>query len=77
LFEGDLEPGDYKIIKSDSENRIAVLEAKVADIQYDYMGIHEVKNLIDNAIGKLCKLDIMYNKSSLYELKKVIGSIFR
>ncbi|MDB5114923.1 MAG: site-specific recombinase [Mucilaginibacter sp.] len=77
LLEGDLEPGDYKTIKSDSENKIAVLEAKVADIQYDYMGIHEVKNLIDNAIGKLCKLDIMYNKSSLYERRKIIGSIFR
>jgi hypothetical protein len=51
LLSSDIDGTDYKIIKSDAEQKIAVMEAKLAEIPIDLIEIHELEELLDRAIA--------------------------
>jgi site-specific DNA recombinase len=76
LLEGDIDAADFKVIKSESEYKVNVLESKIAELKSGYMRLNEVEKLVEQATNNLCKLDIIYSKSDAYEQRKIVGSIY-
>ncbi|MDA9555525.1 hypothetical protein N9R54_04750 [Pelobium sp.] len=59
LLSGDIDGDDYRIIKSDAENKINILSAKLEDIPNDDVSKKELAALIDQSVEKLTKLDVI------------------
>ncbi|MGS2764884.1 recombinase family protein [Sinomicrobium sp. M5D2P9] len=73
LLEGDIEGDDYRIIKMDCEKDIMRLEARITATASTKFNINP---LLDKAIGNLSKLDILYQKGTTAQKRRIIGSIF-
>jgi site-specific DNA recombinase len=76
LLNGDIDGVDYKTIKSETEQKIAILEAKISDIKTNPISIQELEPIVDGAIGTLTKIDVIYWKSEPNIQRKIIGSIY-
>ncbi len=76
LLMGDIDGADYKTIKSDGENRIAVLEAKLAEAPVALVNPAEVAGLLDKAVEKLTMLNVIYCKSDTDVQREIIGSMY-
>ena len=76
LLDGDIDAGDFKIIKSDVEGKINVIESKLNDLKTGLMSVTEASKLVDTALGSLCALDTIYSESEPYDQKRLIGSIY-
>ncbi len=73
LLIGDIEADDYRIIKAESESRITRLEAElVASSQ----NVSIAPALWDQAIENISQLDVLYEKGSVEQKRKIIGSMF-
>jgi len=59
-LSSDIDGADYKTIKTDCENKIAVLEAKLGDIPLNVMTVSDVIEILDRAIAKLTLIDLIY-----------------
>ena len=73
LLAGDIEADDYRIIKSESEERINRLEAKLAATITDTTNIEP---LLNKAISNISQLDILYQIGSIIQKRKIISSMF-
>ncbi|WPU97881.1 recombinase family protein [Mucilaginibacter sp. cycad4] len=76
LLMGDIDSADYKIIKNESEHKIAILEAKLAEIPIAALSLAEVEMLLDSAITKLARLDVIYCNSDTKIQREIIGSMY-
>ncbi|XHR95522.1 recombinase family protein [Mucilaginibacter sp. UC70_90] len=76
LLTGDLDGSDYKTIKTESEHRITVLEAKLAEAPVTAISLAEVERLLDKAITKLTQIDVIYSNFDTYVQREVIGSMY-
>ncbi|MEJ7780846.1 MAG: recombinase family protein [Daejeonella sp.] len=76
LLSGDIDGTDYRTIKSEAENRIVILEAKLSDIPVNLMELSDVEGILDKAISKLTKLDVIYWESDISIQRRIIGSMF-
>jgi hypothetical protein len=76
LLNGDIDGGDYKIIKTESEQKIDVLEAKLAEVAGNKKQAERIEPLLDQAIPKLTQLESIYCKSETYEKRELIGSMY-
>ena len=73
LLAGDIEADDYRIIKSESEEKINRLEAKLTASITDTTNIGP---LLEKAITNISQLDILYKNGSIVQKRKIIGSMF-
>ena len=62
LLSGDIEADDYRIIKSESEEKINRLEAKLTASVTDTTN---VEPLWERAISNLSQLDILYTEGTV------------
>ncbi|HEY8660758.1 MAG TPA: recombinase family protein [Hanamia sp.] len=76
LLNSDIDAIDYKVIKSETELKINVLEAKLSDIGTDFIKIQELEPIVDGAINTLTKIDVIYWKSEPDIQRKIIGSVY-
>ena len=77
LLIGDIDGVDFKAIKSESEQRILVLEAKLETLRNAaFIDYNAVEILLDDAIVTLTKLNTIFCKSDVSEQRKLIGSMF-
>ncbi|MDN3586076.1 recombinase family protein [Pedobacter aquatilis] len=77
LLIGDMDGVDFKAIKSESEQRILVLEAKLETLRNAaFIDYNAVKILLDDAIVTLTKINTILCKSDVSEQRKLIGSMF-
>ena len=76
LLSSDIDGTDYKTIKTDCESKIAVLEAKLADIPLNVMTVSDVIEVLDRAIEKLTLIDVIYWQSEPDIQKEIIVSMF-
>jgi site-specific DNA recombinase len=76
LLEGDIDGGDFKTIKNECTYKIQVVESKISEVKSDFIKSNEVNDLVKKAIDNLCRLDIMYLKSSSYERREIISSTY-
>lgn len=73
LLGGDIEPDDYRTIKSETEERISRIEAKLAAIA---QSSEDISPLLDTAITNISQLDVLYRQGTVIQQRKIIGSMF-
>ena len=73
LLAVEIEPSDYRSIKSDYKKKITGLEAKLMELSKQSSNIEP---LLDKAILKLSSLDELYEKADNKDEREIIGSIY-
>lgn len=73
LLAEDIDADDYRTIKSESEERINRLEAKLAVSITDTPNIEP---LLEKAIAKISQLDVLYKNGSIVQKRNIISSMF-
>jgi len=73
ILSGDIEPSEYRVIKSDYEKKITGLESKLMELSKQSTNIEP---LLDKAVAALSSLDILYEKANNKSKREIIGSIF-
>ncbi|WP_246104195.1 recombinase family protein [Mucilaginibacter corticis] len=79
LLNGDIDAADYKAIKTMSEGRIIVLEAKLAELadnNQNQRRILDIEPLITGAIFTLTRLNVIFSQSNTCEKRELIGSMY-
>lgn len=76
LMNDDIDASDYKKIKSEAEQKIAVLDAKVASVPDTFITTRELNPLIEKSISILANIRTIYCNSDSYTRRKIIGSIY-
>ncbi len=76
LLSEDLDPIDYRTIKSECENRLVRLEAKLAEAAVNTTTTIGIEKLIDKAVSALSHLDIIYTDADVTRKREIIGSIY-
>src|SRR5438105_5342597 len=73
LLSSNIDAADYQLIKSECENKISILEAKLASLS----DAHEnIEAILDKAVNTLSHLDTLYENASSVKKREIIGSIF-
>jgi hypothetical protein len=73
LLAGDIEADDYRSIKSESEEKIHRLEAKLTASVTETT---KIEPLLNGAISNLSQLDVLYTNGSITQKRKIISSMF-
>ena len=73
LLAGDIEADDYRTIKSESEEKMHRLEAKLTASVTETT---DIEPLLNKAISNISQLDILYTNGSITQKRKIIGSMF-
>jgi hypothetical protein len=76
LLGGDIDGGDYKIIKSESEHKIEILEAKLSEVIGSQNAFVDIEPLVSKAVSRLTLLDTIYCQSANCEKRELIGSMY-
>lgn len=72
LLRGDIEASDYRIMKAEAENKINRLEAILWSANTE---TQKIENLLEKAISNLSELDTLYTNGSVYQKRRIIGSM--
>ncbi len=75
LLSEDIDSIDYRTIKSECENKLVRLEAKLADTTENTTTI-SIDKLIDKAVSTLSHLDIIYSETNVTRKREIISSIY-
>lgn len=73
LLAGDIEPGDYRIIKSETEVKVNRIEARLTASANPSV---DIEPMLEMAIFNISRLDILYAQGTVIQRRKIIGSIF-
>lgn len=73
LLAGDIESDDYRLIKSETEEKINRWEAKLTASATDTTNM---KPLWDKAISNISQLEILYTEGTVIQKRKIISSMF-
>ena len=76
LLAGDIYGGDFKIIKSESEHKIERLETKLSEVIQNQNAFIDIEPIVNTAIDRLTKLDVIYYQSDNSEKRELIGSMY-
>ena len=71
LLTGDIDGADYKIIKTEGEEKLQKLEANLTDNLEQQKGRVNIDKLLDSATGLLTKLDHVYVSSNV-EIERLL-----
>lgn len=73
LLNGDLDGIDYKSVKSECEEQITKLEAKLLNVETPKINIEAQ---LKKAVDVLLNLDLLYQNGKVALKREIIGSIF-
>ena len=73
LLANEIEPSEYRSIKSDYEKKITGLESKLIELSQEGKSIEP---LLNKALATLTSLDKLYEKADNKAKREIIGSIF-
>ena len=73
LLTGDLDADHYRTIKSESEEKIHRLKAKLTASVTQTV---DIEPLLNKAINNISQLDVLYSSGSITQKRKIIGSMF-
>lgn len=63
-------------MKSEFEDKLVRLEAKIADTAVNTTTTIGIDKLIDKAVSNLSRLDIVYTKANVIRKREIIGSVY-
>ncbi|PLK45272.1 zinc ribbon domain-containing protein, partial [Emticicia sp. TH156] len=73
LSSKQIEPEDFRVMKSDYSSKVEKLEAKLSGLSHN--GIN-IKDLLGKGIDNLLKLDYIYETADIDKKRQVISSMF-
>jgi hypothetical protein len=73
ILSGDIEPSEYRLIKTDYEKKIIGLESRLIELSKESSNI---ELLLERAVATLSSLDTLYEKANNKTKREIIGSIF-
>lgn len=73
LLANEIEPSEYRLIKSDYEKKITGLESKLMDLSKES---NNIEPLLNKAITTLTSLHKLYENANNENKREIIGSIF-
>ena len=73
LLNGDLDGGEYKKIKMDSERQISILEGKLLDLSGKNEGI---ENILFKALSNVARLPELYQCADSERKREIVSSMF-
>lgn len=71
--DGDLADDDFRILRTDCNNRIEELEKKLSQLSNKNS---EINALLEQSLLKLSKLDVLYENGSVEDRRRIISSMF-
>jgi site-specific DNA recombinase len=71
--DGDLADDDFRILKTDCNNRIEELEKKLSQLSNKNS---EINALLEQSLPKLSKLDVLFENGSVEDRRRIISSMF-
>jgi site-specific DNA recombinase len=75
LLGRDIDGADYKIIKSESEHKAEILEAKLSEIIHNQNTFIDIEPVVNKAVTCLTMLDLICYQSANYEKRELTGSM--
>ena len=78
LLNGDLDAADYKIVKTETEGRLLILEVKLSEVANgnSQRKIIDITPIVNGAIMNLTRLRAIYCRSDSSEKRALIGSMY-
>ncbi len=76
LLSGDLNPSDYKIIRTECSGQLNVLEAKLADVRTNVTTSTSIEKLINNSVITLSSLHLIYSGADTSKKREIVSSIY-
>ncbi len=76
LLSSILDGKEYKIIKSEAEEQLLKLEARLIDATNQRQNSIDVESMVEKAISILSNLDETYQKADVNQKREIIGSIY-
>ncbi len=76
LLSEDIDPIDYRTIKTECENKLTRLEAKLTENTTNASTTVGIDKLIEKAVSTLSHLDIIYNEANITMKREIISSIY-
>lgn len=76
LLADDIDAADFKAIKSECDEQIMRLEAKMANIKANPLVKTSVENLINKVIDSFSKLDELFEKADVKKQRHMVCSLF-
>ncbi len=76
LLTADLDSIDYKTIKTETEQKLSRLEARLTELTTQNQSPVKLENMIEKAISTLSRLDVAYSMADIAQKREIIGSIF-
>ncbi len=76
LLSEDIDPIDYRTIKTECENKLIRLEAKLAEKTTTAITTISIDKLIEKAVSTLSHLDIIYTEANVTRKREIISSIY-
>ena len=73
LLANEIEPSEYRLIKSDYEKKITGLESKLMELSKES---NNIEPLLNKAIANLTSLDKLYENANNEAKREIIGSIY-
>ncbi|TFF38591.1 recombinase family protein [Mucilaginibacter psychrotolerans] len=72
----EIDAEDFKIIKSECNDALRMLEAKLTDLPNKADSLKTVENLLNLVVEKYSNIQLHYKGASVAEKRKLIGSIY-
>jgi len=76
FMQEEIDADDFKAIKTECNEQLRILEAKMADLPNRVENIKTVSSLLDQFIITYSDIQAHYQRSGLAEKRKIIGSIY-
>ena len=73
LLAGDIDANDFKIVKTDCEKQVTVLEAKLSAITDKK---EDIAPVLDKAVATLAMIDTIYVAGNTIKKRQITGSMF-
>lgn len=75
LLAEDIDPGDYRAIKSDCDNKIARLEARISTLSQEFNSI-ELKLLLEKASSSVSNLSSLYRDGDVFYKRQIVSALY-
>lgn len=73
LSSKQIEPADFREMKTEYSNKLEILEAKLSTSNHDKININD---LLDKGINNLLKFDCIYETGDIEKTREVISSMY-
>lgn len=76
LLDNAIDAVDFRSIKIESNEKIAILESKLAELNTKNKAVLNIKPIAERAINNLTNLDLFYENSSVEGKRYLISCLF-